>query len=465
MFGPKPGDVEAIDALGYDAFIAQQLNPAAIDDSACDALLAALPHATLTEIDQFLYDRRNMTWTETIKPLYETRHATWVRMASSKRQLNERMVDFWHNHFNIYAWDYITRSMWSSWDRLIRAHALGNFRQLLGATARHTCMLYYLDNYISTDGGPNENYARELMELHTLGAMNYQVPGGYIDQDVYEVSRCLTGWTFEDEDALPNRGQFKYKNDDHDRFIKLVLGHLIPGDQAPMKDGEDVLDFLAYHPGTARHIATKLAVRFISDYPPASIVNSTAAVFYAARMAPDQIKQTLLHLFSSDEFKNSRMNKMKRPIDWAVSSMRALGMSYSTSSNFNYLYDDLGQPMFSWRPPDGPPDMLENWANSNGMLQRWNWSFQIVSGWYSGSGISFPLDGVLPADRKTPAEIGDWWIARVIARTVSSTTRDALIEFIADGRSWNLALPDAERTTKSRYVAALCTMTPEFMMR
>jgi uncharacterized protein (DUF1800 family) len=465
MYGPRPGDVAAIEAAGYDAWLTQQLSPALLADTECDAALAALNLVTLTETRTQLYDRRNnASYDEVIRPIEEVRHATFTRILLSKRQLQERMVDFWHNHFNVYGWDYLNRSLWSDWDALLRAHAFGNFRAMLEATAMHPCMLYYLDNYISTNAGPNENYARECMELHTLGSDSYQTEGGYIDQDVYEASRCFTGWTFEQDGTKAERGQFKYNNDQHDRFIKYIFNTLFPGDQPALADGRKLLDMLAYHPGTARHIARKLAVRFVSDTPSEALVQATADVFYAQRLAPDQIRQTVGYLLRSDEFKNSRMTKMKRPLDWVCSAMRALGMSYTTDDSFFWLYDDLGPSIFSWRPPDGPPDTQEYWLSSNSLLRRWNWAFIVASEWYKDRGISFDAS-ILPAAALTARQITQFWCDRLLGRTISSETFNSLVEFVADGRSWDVPLPADQRTDKSKFVAALCLTTPEFMRR
>ena len=465
MFGPEPGDVGRIDSMGYEAFLAEQLDPTSIDDSDCDAKLAALPHDTLSEGWAQLYDRRGASGGEATRPINEVTSATWTRILHSKRQLHERMVEFWHNHFNVHGWSYIIRSMWPTWDAVMRKHALGNFRAFLEETAVNPCMLYYLDNYVSTNGGPNENYARELMELHTLGAMNYQVDGGFIDQDVYETSRCFTGWSFDTDGDSPTRGQFQYNHEDHDRFVKLVLGTIIPGDQAPMTDGRDVLDMVAYHPGTARHIAWKMAVRFIDDFPPQSIIDSTAAVFLENKYEPDQIKRTLNHLLLSDEFRNTRMTKFKRPLDWTASAMRALGIQFTTSSSFNYLYERMGMPMFGWRTPDGPPDFASHWATSNNLIQRWNWVFSIASEWYDERGLLIPTEGVVPPSENYTVGLTQWWVDRIMGRPVTDVTMNALREFVAEGRSWWLPMPEEQFESKSRYLAALICMTPEFMRR
>lgn len=468
MYGPRAGDVAAIEAQDLAAFLTEQLDPASIDDSACEALLAAEPHDTLAESWAQLYDRRALAnWNDVIAPFNQTRAATIIRRAHSRRQLFERVVEFWHDHFSLYGPDFIVRSLFPKWDATIREHALGNFRTLLEATGAHPCMLYYLDNYLSTNAGPNENYAREVFELHTLGQMNYQVDGGYIDDDVYESSRCFTGWTIETSGTAETRGQFKYIHENHDRFMKWVLGSRIPNDQAPLKDGRDVFDRLAYHPGTARHIAWKLAVRFISDDPPASIIDSTAQVFYDSRLEPDQIKRTLLHLLSSAEFadENHRAAKFKRPGDWLISMMRALEVRYPSHDSFYWDFNNMGHRFFEWRSPDGPPDTQADWATSNGLLLRWNYIFRLASGWWNGNGYSLDVTGRMPADITTANGVVQWWVDKAIQRPISSATFDALVLFIAEGRNPALDLPTQQIADKLKYLAATLVMTPEFQRR
>ncbi|MBX7246206.1 MAG: DUF1800 domain-containing protein, partial [Candidatus Sumerlaeaceae bacterium] len=483
MFGPKPGDIDHISTVGYSAFLEEQLNPAAIDDSACDALLNALPHETFSETRAQLFDRREMDYYSSIAPILQTRYATVTRMVNSKRQLFERMVEFWHNHFNVFGFDYIIQSMFSDWDKLIRTHALGNFRQFLEATTRHPCMLYYLDQYISTDGGPNENYSRELLELQTLGAINYRVPGGYEDEDVYETSRCLTGWTFDYDSQSANRGNFKYIDGDHDRFQKFVLGKQIPSNQPPQKDGTDLLDLVANHPGTALHIARKLWVRFISDSPDNSACKDIANVFIAAKSQPDQILRTLRALLNhaaftgqayrkmgrpDQQFENCAMVKFKRPIDWVVSTMRALGIPYvapTDNFNFDWIYDPMGMSMFGWRPPNGPPDLAVEWANSNNFMRRWNFIFPIAAGWYDGTGFTYSVTGIMPGALRTPREIATFWVQRILGRTPSEATQNALVDFVADGRDYDTPISQEQIDDKLPHLAALCTVTPEFMRR
>lgn len=484
MFGARPGDVEEIESKGYDAFLNEQLNPAGINDSAAEAILATLPRETLSESFAQLYDRRSMTFNEAVRPLREVTHATWVRMIHSRRQLQERMVNFWHEHFSIFGEQFIVRSMFPTWDALIRQHAFGNFREFLGATARNPCMLYYLDNYINSAQGPNENYARELFELHTLGIHSYRpdiseaptcdattdadgdgVRDFYIDNDVYEAARAFTGWTYASGGTDPQRGQFAYNNANHDRFNKFVLCHYFPPDLPPLEDGNRVLDMLALHPGTARHICRKLCVRFVSETPSENLVSTAAKTFLDNWNQPDQIRRVLRQILSSNEFRNARMARVKRPLEWTVSTMRALDIPYIVHSNFSigWLFDSMGHPMFGWRPPDGPPDTAAHWATSNGMLRRWNFAYMTVSGWYNQYGHNYNTDGLRPSSVRTPRAIVDFWANRIIGRPLSGPTRAGLEMFLAEGRNVELPLPNDQIADKERYLAALCVMTPEFM--
>jgi uncharacterized protein (DUF1800 family) len=477
MFGPRPGDVGAINTMGYDDFLQVQLNPDSINDSVTEGILAGFPNNTLNMSYAQLYDLRNTS--DSREPFYQVRHRTWIRRIHSDRQLYERMVDFWHDHFNIYYNFNPVRSLWPKWDDTIRQHAFGNFREFLEATAKHPCMLYYLDNYLNTDAGPNENYARELFELHTLGDEHYAKVAfddpdydptqHYIDADVYGAADCFTGWTYERDSDEPGRGAYKYVDSDHNRGFKIVLGQTFLPDQGPEVDGKQVLDILANHEGTSKFIARKLCVRFIDDNPPQSIVDSTAQVFRNNASASDQIKRVLNHLLSSSEFKNSmyRVSKMKRPIDWLVSTCRALGMSYVRNNNWYWQYDPIGQPMFSWRPPDGAPDTLDYWASSNGLLTRVNMIYRIASGWYDGQDppIDFDANSVTPANLETPRQVAEFWLDRVLQRPVSPASKTGAIMFVAEGRNWDQKMPASQRESKIKYLAAFCTMLPEFQRR
>ena len=366
-FGPRPGDVAEFNALGgndaqrIQVYVNQQLNPAGINDSACNAKIAAAGFTTINKTRAQLRQDRvesGVGWYERMRPFWETERLTFLRAVHSKRQLVEVLADFWHNHFNVYGYDYYCGPMWVHYDRdVIRGNMLGNFRQMLEDVARSTCMLYYLDNYTSSNAGPNENWARELCELHALGAENClgvmrQVdvpldgqnrPIGYVDDDVFEATRCFTGWTFDWDTGL-----FDYRGDWHDHFQKTVLGDSISPNQAPEKDGLDVLDVVARHPGTARHIARKLCQRFIADELPQNVIDAAAAVFESAVDDADQLEQVVRTILLSQEFLTTWGEKIKRPFEVTVSAMRAGGAAFtfqldeSEFDSFLWRYDQAG---------------------------------------------------------------------------------------------------------------------------
>lgn len=489
-FGPRPGDLAAFQALGatddarLQAWVDQQLNPAAINDSVCDAQLAAAGLTTLNKsLTQLWWDHvthNGGSWTVRMQPADETQKATFLRAVYSKRQLKEVLADFWFNHFNVYGWDGNIAPVLVHYDRdVIRARMLGRFRDLLEGVATSTAMVYYLDNYINSRAGPNENYARELFELHTLGAENYlgvmrqnQVPGypaapiGYVDDDVYEATRCFTGWRVADGDwpVTQDTGEFLYYDAWHDRFQKRVLGQDLPADQPAMKDGRDVLDALANHPGTSRFIARKLCRRLIGDNPPQAVIDAAAEVFYTQRNATDQLKQVVRTILLSNEFKTTWGEKVKRPFELAAGFLRATNASFSFSNEFDWYFEGLGQPLFGRRPPDGYPDVKEGWTGTSGMLQSWRLFNYLIENWIEGTTIDVVSQH--PASIKTPSAIVDYWINRVLGRPLHpAENRTPLVDFMAEGRNPDFDLrPDQIADRLPRFVALLL-MLPDFRWR
>ncbi len=360
-FGPGPGDIDAFDALGATdaqrlaAYVTQQLDPATIDDSEVETRIAGAgfesvgldsdPDAYLAILWDWYVNGNSPGGHGSSWPRDELIRTTFMRAAYSKRQLLELVVEFWRDHFNV-------NTDVSSWiratvphlDAVIRIEAFGNFRVLLEAVARSPAMLRYLDNYTSSNAGPNENFSRELFELHGLGAENYlgilpqsEVPVdgegrpiGYVDADVFESVRAFTGWSFSNgTESDGDTGLFYYRGPWHDRFQKFVLGIFLPQDQPDLKDGRDVLDAIASHPGTGRHIARKLCRRLIADDPPQGVVDAAAAVFTAQWEAPDQIQQVLQTILLAPEFLATWGEKTKRPFETAVSALRAGGADFT----------------------------------------------------------------------------------------------------------------------------------------
>lgn len=507
-YGPRPGDIAAVKAQGLDAYIDQQLNPSSIADGVCDQKIAdavfKVFYGTVNElrpIAPMLAKSATDLWAEVVvpnKPFGESslpwqmvRVATLIRAVYSKRQLQEVMVDFWHNHFNVRPSAEREVSIgFPEHDRTIRQHCFGNFRTFLEAVGRSMAMLYDLDNVSNQAGGGeggNENYARELFELQTLGSDNYlkfyedrsqvgtityngeMFARGYIDEDVYEVARCFTGWSiasgrWPQPTGTPNTGDFIYLSAWHDTNPKTVLlvpkigpnGEQIylpniPRSQPDLKDGRDVYDMLANHPGTARTICTKLVRRLISDNPPQAVVDAAVAKWMATRTAPDQIKQVLRVILTSQEFKTTWGGKIKRPFEYVVAYLRATEAelpndvdSLPTSetdptpdrtkggywANIFWNMGNTGHRLFEWPTPTGHPDLASYWGNSNSMLRRWNLLsyLGVQSAW--GGNCTINLIG--KTDMTKPcAAIVDFWIDRLCGYSVAPGVRQGLIDFLA----------------------------------
>lgn len=495
-YGPRPGDLANFEALGASdearltTYVEQQLNPTGIDDSACDAIIAAEGFTTLNKSLTQLWAEHvraeSNPWSNRMLPSTETEKANFLKAVYSKRQLLQVLAEHWFNHFNIYGWDSWTGPVMVHYDRdVIRANVLGNFRTMLAAVAKSPAMLYYLDNQSNSGGNPNENYARELFELHAMGAENYLgvVPliinsdGSYshpalkdsegrallyVDADVYGATTCFTGWRTDSE-----TGHFVFDDDAHFPYSKIVLGRLIPEAQG-IKDGEDVLDLVAKHPGTARYLCRKLCRRLISDEPPERIVQAAADVFMANVDAPDQLKQVTETILLSPEFKSTWAQKIKRPFEYIVSILRAADAQFTPNSSFLNNYDDLGQPMFSWHPPDGYPDVKETWSSTMPMLQRWR-MVHFLSEWKVGGEGEDKDDRRLtyatPASIRTPNAVISYWANQLLGISLPTDEHDAVVEFLANGRNPNLDVTDEQLDTRLPYAIALIFMSPSFQWR
>jgi uncharacterized protein (DUF1800 family) len=325
----------------------------------------------------------------------DLQRAKLLRAVYSDQQLYEVMVDFWENHFSIFANKDDDRYLLTAFDReTIRPFAMGRFRDLLGATAHSPAMLFYLDNWRSSvprpypakgdkpagvDGGFNENYARELMELHTLG-----VDGGYTQKDVQEVARCFSGWTIQ----KPNeQGLFLYRPGLHDDGEKVVLGHKILAGGG-IADGERVLDILATHPATAKFIATKLARRFISDDPPQSVIDRAAAVFLKT---DGSIRETLRAIVTSPEFFSpaAYRAKTRSPLEFVAASLRALNAETDGDRPVLDFISRMGQPLFGRITPDGYSDRAEQWLSSGAMIARLNFASALATNRIKGTSVNY----------------------------------------------------------------------------
>ena len=423
-FGPHRDQLAAIKSLGITNYLERQLDHLSIDVDALEAEIASQFPLTLQNPATLI-----LTFPDNIFDVAtQMIAATQYRQMFSERQLFEIMVEFWSDHFNIHLVNGLGPTLKPFDDQqVIRQHALGNFKDMLHASAKSPAMLFYLDNFFNQAVAPNENYARELMELHTLG-----VDGGYTETDVKEVARCFTGWTlrFPDDSSGPY-GEFVFASVIHDNAEKTVLGNTIPagGGQA---DGEQVLDILASHPSTANFIATKLCQRFIGDTPAQTAVDAVATAFTAS---DGDIKDTLRALFATPDFLDNADRKFTRPSEYLAGLVRSLapdtGYPPDNGQIWFYAQNTLGQIPFYWPTPDGYPDEESYWASTGGLLNRWRLSFLSLD-------TPDILDlGILDIDylamldgADTLATVVDATVDAVLMRPLSNQHRDSILEWL-----------------------------------
>jgi uncharacterized protein (DUF1800 family) len=420
-FGARPADRELVARIGPTAFLEEQLHPERIDDAAVAGRLAAYRAVTASpaELLRDLAARQKReasaeSFLQAMVQAEESRarartdgpggafvgelaQAKMVRAVASERQLEEVMVDFWFNHFNVFGGKDRIRTLVGSYERdAIRPHALGRFRDLLGATAQHPAMLVYLDNWRSSAStsparqrrtefrwlakakrpgrGLNENYARELLELHTLG-----VDGGYTQEDVTEVARCFTGWTVAELRSDP---RYLFRRGMHDDGEKRVLGTVIEAGGGE-SDGQAVLDLLARHPSTARFVANKLVRRFVSDDPPQLLVERVAETFESTG---GDIRSMLRTIFSSPELFSRRAlrAKVRSPLELVAGSVRALGGDVDDALSLARAVERIGEPLYQAQPPTGYGDTAGAWVSSGALLARINFALALAEGRMDG---------------------------------------------------------------------------------
>jgi uncharacterized protein (DUF1800 family) len=390
-FGPRPGDVDSVMQIGVDAWIARQLHPERIADNAVAERLKGYPTLQLSDRDivQKYYApivqmrREAKENQEALKELrekipYDQRpqrvvedlvSQRIVRAVDSDRQLNEVMVDFWMNHFNVFAGKGIDRFLLTSYERdVVRPRVWGRFEDLLMATAKSPAMLFYLDNARSRNGNLNENYAREIMELHTLG-----VDGGYTQTDVTELARVLTGWSI----ALPREGGgFIFRPRQHDRGAKVVLGVRFPAGGG-IEEGERMIRFLAHHPATAHHIAFQLCQRLVSDDPPKALVDRVGKTFLST---DGDLRATVKAVIDSPEFWNPSVyrGKVKSPFEYVVSAIRAVDAHVDDAKPIARALQQIGEPLYGAQPPTGYSDKAEAWVNSGALMSRLNFALALA---------------------------------------------------------------------------------------
>ncbi len=489
-FGARPGDVERVRAMGVDRYIDEQLHPERIGDPDVERRLAGLATLKMSsrqiaeefEIPQ-LQARRTARQAaangdkdgekreenprpdpemqrRANSPLVELSEQKILRAIYSTHQLQEVLVDFWFNHFNVDARKGADRFMLTEYEReAIRPHVFGKFRDLLEATAKSPAMLFYLDNWMSADpNGPhverqaprvvrgpfgrpflvepqrmarqnpnapkglNENYGRELMELHTLG-----VDGGYTQKDVTEVARAFTGWTIQNPRM---GGGYRFEPRLHDTGQKVVLGHVIKagGDES---DGKQVLDILARHPSTARFIATKLVRRFVADTPPPDLVDRVAARFTETN---GDLREVTRAILTSPEFvsADAYRAKVKTPFEFIVSAVRGTGAEVEDARPLVRQAQEQGMPLYQCQPPTGYKDTADAWVNTGALVGRMNFALSLASN---------KLRGIVVA--QAPPAASD-----LVTGELSESTRATIA-----------------KATSAPQIAALTLGSPEFQRR
>lgn len=412
-FGFSQSAYDEAAVMGADNYLEWQLAPELIDDSAADARLAV--YDTLTMTSQEILNTYNMM---NNVPIFQLMESVVVRAVYSRRQLKERMVEFWTDHFNIDILDNPVPFLKTADDRdVIRQHALGTFPDLLNASARSAAMLWYLDNYANVAGNAQENYARELMELHTLG-----VTGPYTQQDVQEVARCFTGWTFQN---TPNYGQFIYWGPNHDNGVKTVLGQVIPPGGGE-SDGQTVLDMLAAHPSTAKFIANKMCVYFLGYDPPEDIVESVKQTYLDTN---GDIKSMLRVILRAPVAEYLATPKFKRPLHYSASLLRSTEAEIANPLQVVFYLMVMGHGPFLWPRPDGYPDTIEDWGSS--LLPRW----QFASALFDGAipDVTADAAALIAAQNPTPGQEAVAINEILTGGTLSLAEETELQQFIDSG--------------------------------
>jgi len=359
-YGVDGAQLGVADSLGYEGYVEWQLDDENIDDSELESILESfLPTLTMSasELADYVFEQENFG-----APLRDLTVATLIRQVFSARQLYERMVEFWSDHFNAPALSQIGGFFKLLEDRdTIRSLAMTSFGELLSADAKSPAMLYYLDNYNNTAEGPNENYARELLELHTLG-----IDGGYTEDDIKDTARVFTGWSIREP------ADFVFYEGAHDWGSKHVLGRGFDG--AGVGEGEALLAILADSESTARHVVTKLARRFSADVPEAQLVDSGVDAYLTSS---GDIRQTLRAILLHPQLRGQAALKLKRPNEFAAGALRALRTELEGDA-LGALFEAVssaGQQPFVWPAPDGYPDRREYWQSTTGLQMRFNTAF------------------------------------------------------------------------------------------
>jgi uncharacterized protein (DUF1800 family) len=509
-FGPRPGQVEQIEKTGLENWIQAQLHPENIGDPVVDARLAQFPALGLSAaglLDRYPpddlaakrlgmkaedYKKRlqeqgkqpgganSLPFKDPNEIVNELMEAKMVRAVYSERQLAEQLSDFWFNHFNIFVYKDTDRWYLIPYERdAIRPHVLGKFRDLLEATAKSPAMLYYLDNSSSADPhafdrlkqhpvrarpgeklpplggkrGLNENYGRELMELHTLG-----VDGGYKQEDVIEVARAFTGWTIESPRENP---AFYFDQRIHDPDPKRALGKKIKG--GGIKDGEQVLDLLVKNEHTARHISLQLAEHFVADDPPPALVARMAKTFEKSK---GDIRAVMTTMIYSPEFwsRAAFRAKVKTPYELVASTARALGADVDQPMQLAQWVSRIGEPLYQCLTPNGYSDKAAAWVSTGALLNRVNFAVALTGNKVRGAQVD--INSLVGADVAVNPKLAlDRIEGEFLAGQVSDSTRATLEKEMAEPRILGAKLDDPVTQVNVSLITGLVLGSPDFQKR
>ena len=500
-YGAREGEAESLARRGLRDWLEAQLALPAEDDPALARRLAAItlpiryaagPGEQITDEVRPLASLAapqaerwalvpapgaRLPFAEQQRPLLELSIATVLRKAEAEAQLRERMVEFWHDHFSVSARAGIqVQVSLPEHDRRIRRHALGNFRALLEDMATSPAMLLYLNNQSSRAGAPNENYARELLELHTLGREAYAgaarsgraVPLGpdgvalsYVDADVWEAARALTGWTLamgqrpDGARPLPRTGEFAHVAQWHDPYQKRFLGRDLDPFQPDLADGRAVLDILARHPATARHLSAKLA-RFLIGVAPEAAVRRGAEDFRRHAEAPDQIARVLRALLlDGEEVLSPEAGRVRRPLDFVAAAARACAIPLTPTPRLLWEMQMGGQQLFGWPAPDGQPLEAAHYLGASALQRRWICAQALARNlWGTGASPLFAALAGMPVAaaaaqlaRRALGPVGDG-VADTVAATWTAAGRNPKpgAAEVAELAGWVLASPAFQST-------------------
>lgn len=502
-FGPTRATKKHLQEIGYAAFLEEQLYPAPLspdlEQRKKDFRFVVNKAAYKNKGFHYYNAPLEESWLLLEQPNQDKR---WLPPSEvflnncfqaiySEGQLEELLVQFWHNHFTVSVpSDQRVGVALPLYDKMIRQHTFGNFRAFLEEVAKSPAMLFYLNNASSRASPANENFARELLELHTLGRPAYlaneysywkDVPGaqqgkpkGFIESDIYEIARAFTGWSVangseEENDIRPNTGAFMYVDHWHDPYQKRVLGVEIPAHQGPLEDGLAVLDLLAAHEQTARFICTKLCRYFVADKPPSSLVNRASQLWIKTQKEPDQIRQVLRLILSSKEFHASLGQKFKTPYELLLSLFRSLEIEVVPNLHLRWMLRELNYPAFGAPAPDGLPDRADYWSSSNMLLQRWNVMPKILhSNWHK---FFTDVDELLPEAQWSSQEVVQKTLERLLGEEQAANFEhkkpliDLLLREQHTAEQPPLTYDDADKQYLFAQLWAFVAMTPAFQYR